>query len=68
MRDFIGNVNLTCPHCGFINKMPVDQDELNKLNITHCDSEEGGCDQPFVWKPTIEISATVHTINLKPQK
>ncbi len=47
-------VKINCPHCGFENK------ELFEFNPTlrYCNSEEGGCDSPYVLKSNRETTKT----------
>ena len=62
MLKDVGRVSLKCPYCGFVNNIHVDTEELGKMNVFHCMIEEGGCDEPFVWRPRVEIEADVYAI------
>jgi hypothetical protein len=62
MLKDIGRVSLKCPCCGFINEIHVDTEELGKMNVFHCMVDEGGCDEPFVWRPYATIEAEVYAI------
>jgi hypothetical protein len=62
----VGTVSVKCPHCGFVNDMWVDAEDLGKLRVYWCNLEEGGCDAPLVVCPTATVTATVYTISKDP--
>jgi len=62
LKPDLGRVSLKCPYCGFVNDIHVDIEELNKMNVFHCMADEGGCDEPFVWRPSAEITAEIFSI------
>jgi hypothetical protein len=53
--EFTGRV--FCPYCGHENRVSVSRYSVPE--ITHCDTDEGGCDQYFVMKPTVTIRVEV---------
>lgn len=56
-------INFQCPHCGHKNGMTTFE-TVKTTAVVHCDSEEGGCDQPFVIE--VKFSYTVETFTLTP--
>jgi hypothetical protein len=59
----VGIVSVKCPHCGYDNRISVEVGELGRLNVYYCNIDEGGCDEPFVWKPSVgDIAVEVFTV------
>lgn len=50
-----------CPYCGHANKIAVD--DISGWQVMYCDSEAGGCDEPFAVHYRIKVDAECHTIS-----
>lgn len=50
--------NVTCPHCGFINRFPP----ANDPTTAYCNSDDGGCDKPVLYRavPITRHAVTVY--------
>jgi hypothetical protein len=52
-----------CPHCKFENTFVTEKQYLAP-RLVYCNVEEGGCDQPFVFKAEVKLSVTVELFTI----
>ena len=52
-----------CPHCGFKNKRTMNN-TLTQRNVTHCDVDEGGCDEMVAVEASVTTTVNVTTYKL----
>lgn len=66
MDEHSFTVQLTCPHCGFINKWRNQTASQPHSGLTYCDEEEGGCGAKFAFEYTVPQFITAQTYKLVP--
>lgn len=52
------NVNLTCPYCGHSFPKSFNEVDTYTTLIAICDSDEGGCDNPFAYRVAVATYST----------
>jgi len=55
--QIIFHKDIVCPYCGFVNRERINSHEVERLYLTNCDDESGGCGLDFV----VETSLTLNT-------
>ena len=48
-------VKCTCPYCDTVNSVPPSNFTYGELAVVHYYPEDGGCDQSFVVRPTVNL-------------
>lgn len=53
-------IKLECPYCGHQNSITLERNF--DMQVIVCDTDCGGCDRNFVFKPTVKIEVDVYKI------